>query len=167
MLKKFVSSLLVLSLFMVGCGKKEESGDVMDEDLPQAQECASIADELVKELELDTTCEEAKERVMYGMFFNTSADDPENVITDGKVYLSKEGKSDTIGVFKTTDMDKTLADLQDYLDTQKENSEMYSPEEVFKISNAVVETDDSNMLVVLIVCDNIEEAKNLAKQVLK
>ena len=101
------------------------------------------------------------------MFFNTSADDPENVITDGKVYLSKEGKSDTIGVFKTTDMDKTLADLQDYLDTQKENSEMYSPEEVFKISNAVVETDDSNMLVVLIVCDNIEEAKNLAKQVLK
>ena len=49
--------------------------------------------------------------------------------------------------------------LDEYLSAQMALSQMYSPEEVFKISNAVIDTSNDGKYVILVVCNDIEEAK--------
>ena len=158
MLKKFVSSLMVL-LLLAGCAADE---NVIAEHAP----VSDMADQLVEELGM-TDLKEVKERVLYGMFFETTKDSEDNFVTDGKVYRGEDKSADTVGVFETTDTEKCLAYLQKYLETQKANSQMYSPEEVFKIDNAVLETGYDGTVVILVVANEIEKAQTAVNEMLK
>ena len=158
MLKKFVSSLMVL-LLLAGCAADE---NVIAEHAP----VSDMADQLVEELGM-TDLKEVKERVLYGMFFETTKDAEDNFVTDGKVYRGEDKSADTVGVFETTDTEKCLAYLQKYLETQKANSQMYSPEEVFKIDNAVLETGYDGTVVILVVANEIEKAQTAVNEMLK
>ena len=152
MLKKFVSSLLAL-LILCGCTSSEGSVN----NGTQAQQAA---EKLVRRLGMTDTMEEVRYRVVKGLFFQG-----EDVITDGSVYYSKiNGNKDTVGVFYTDDTETCMKYLQEYLKDQKTATESQYPEEVFKISNAVV--DENGKVVVLVVTSDIEEAKKQVKQFL-
>jgi len=157
MLKKFVSSILAIVL-LAGCGSKEGKDQGASETQNQ-QTCAEIAETLVNDLDLGDSVTEAKTRVVYGSFFNAREGDEGLPVTDAAAYLPAEKNSDTVAVFETTDAETVKTLLETYLSAQKALSEMYSPEEVFKISNAVIDTNNDGSLVVLTVCSDIEAAK--------
>lgn len=163
MLKKFVSSILAIVL-LAGCGGKtgSEGGDAE----AVAASCAEIASELVNDLNLGDVVTEAKTRVVYGSFFNAREGDADCPVIDAAAYLPSDKNSDTIGVFRTEDAEAVKALLNDYLSAQQALSQMYSPEEVFKISNAIVETSSDAKTVILVVCNDIEEAKKKVNAVL-
>ncbi|MBQ7993678.1 MAG: DUF4358 domain-containing protein [Solobacterium sp.] len=164
MLKKFVSSILAIVL-LAGCGSKEGKDQSASETQNQ-QTCAEIAETLVNDLDLGDSVTEAKTRVVYGSFFNAREGDEGLPVTDAAAYLPAEKNSDTVAVFETTDAETVKTLLETYLSAQKALSEMYSPEEVFKISNAVIDTNNDGSLVVLTVCSDIEAAKAKVSEVL-
>jgi hypothetical protein len=165
MLKKFVSSILAVVL-LCGCGSKSEDGGSSASDTQNVQSCAEIAGTLVKDLDLGDAVTEAKTRIVYGSFFNTREGDESLPVTDAAAYLPAEKNSDTVAVFRTTDAETVKTLLETYLSAQKALSEMYSPEEVFKIANAVIDTNSDGSLVVLTVCSDIEAAKAKVSAVL-
>lgn len=164
MLKKFVSSILAIVL-LAGCGSKEGK-DQSASETQNRQTCAEIAETLVNDLDLGDSVTEAKTRVVYGSFFNAREGDEGLPVTDAAAYLPAEKNSDTVAVFETTDAETVKTLLETYLSAQKALSEMYSPEEVFKISNAVIDTNNDGSLVVLTVCSDIEAAKAKVSEVL-
>lgn len=156
MLRKFVSSLLAVIL-LAGCGSKTETGD--NTQAANSASCAEIASSLVEQLALGDSVNEAKTRIVYGSFFNAREGDENLPVSDAAAYLPADKNSDTVAVFKTSDAEAVNEMLETYLSSQKALSEMYSPEEVFKISNAIIETSKDGSLVVLVVCNDIETAK--------
>ena len=91
-------------------------------------------------------------------------------LTDDKIaYLAiDKGNSTTIAVFvadEDTSVDVLREHLLKYLDTQKVTIENNYPTEVFKISNAVLE--DNGRVVVLVVADNIEDARKYVNDILE
>lgn len=163
MLKKFVSSILAIAL-LAGCGGKSDNAGSDTETAGAA--CAEIAADLVNQLDLGDVVTEAKARIVYGSFFNAREGDEDCPVTDAAAYLPTDKNSDTIGVFRTDDAETVVSMLNDYLSAQKALSEMYSPEEVFKISNAIVETSKDGKIVILAVCNDIEDAKKKINAVL-
>ena len=164
MLKKFVSSMLAV-LLITGCSAPASS-DTQESAPVSHAPVEQMADGLVKDLGM-SELKEVKERVLYGMFFETKKDAEDNFVTNGKVYRGEDKNADTIGVFETTDTEKCLEYLNKYLDTQKANSQMYSPEEVFKIDNAILETSKDGSVVVLVVSSEIEKAQTAVNELLK
>lgn len=162
MLKKFVSSLLAV-LLIAGCA----GGGSADETVREHKPVAEMAEGLVSTLGMESDLKEVKERVLYGMFFETRKDAEDNFVTDGKVYRGEDKNADTIGVFETTDNAKCIEYLKKYLETQKANSQMYSPEEVFKIDNAVLESSKDGSVVVLVISSEIEKAQTAVNELLK
>ena len=164
MLKKFVSSLMAVML-LVGCGGSSAEEPVQEPAAEKA-DVAAIAADIVKDLELGDLVTEAKTRIVYGSFFNAREGDEDCPVTDASAYLPNEKNSDSVGVFSVSDNEAAMAMLNDYLSAQKALSEMYSPEEVFKITNAIVESSDDGSLIIMVVCNDIEAAKKKVAAVL-
>lgn len=156
MLKKFVSSILAIVL-LAGCGSKPAADG--NDTQSAAASCAEIAANLVNELGLSDVVTEAKSRIVYGSFFNAREGDEDLPVKDAAAYLPSEKNSDTVGVFATDNAESVKAMLDEYLSAQMALSQMYSPDEVFKISNAVIDTSNDGKYVILVVCNDIEEAK--------
>lgn len=153
MLKKFVSSVLAIVL-LTGCAAKTSGASSSS---LSADERASA---LITKLNLSSLTS-TKDRVIKGMIFNG-----EDVTSDAALYTSSQtGNSDSVGVFYTTDVDKCKEALTSYLDSQKANAQTYNADQVFKISNAVVQDNGSE--VIFVVCDDIEAAKKAVKDALK
>lgn len=154
MLKKFVSSILAVIL-LAGCSGG--SAGVQEEVVP-AFDASQTASEIVKDLGLTDSMQELKEKNVIRMFFAGE----EDVVTDCSVYRSTDnGNSDTIGVFVTRDNAKVKEYLDAYLADIKAQTETYYPEEVFKISNAVIEEKEG--VVILAICEDIEKAKTTVR----
>lgn len=155
MLKKFVSSILAVFLFC-GCSPVQPHSA---HETPSGS-AKDIALRVMNKLEMTDSMQEVKNRVVKGMLFYG-----EEVVSDASVYFSAEdGNSDAVGVFIAEDMDKAREYIASYLEEQKQNTQTYHPEEVFKISNAVLK-DNGNMMI-LIVCSDIEDAKKAAEEYL-
>ncbi|MCH3962579.1 MAG: DUF4358 domain-containing protein [Solobacterium sp.] len=153
MLKKFVSSLLAV-VMLCGCAAKTDTGS-------DAATADSMASSLISKLKLSSSLSATKDRIIKGMVFNG-----EDIVSDSALYTSSEtGNSDSVGVFYAKDLDTCKQDVNAYLDTQKANAQTYNADQVFKISNAVVE--DNGSIVVMVVCDDIESAKKAVKEALK
>ena len=153
MLKKFVSSLLAI-LLLAGCAS---GGSAASEKNPGFS-AASTAQEIVKDLGLTDSMQELKQKNVVRMFFQGQ----EDAVTDCSVYRSTDnGNSDTAGVFVTNDNAKVKEYLDAYLKDIKAQTETYFKEEVFKISNAVVEEKDG--IVILVIAEDIEKARTTAR----
>ncbi len=151
MLKKFVSSVLAVML-LAGCGEQQSVSSKKD-----ANEMASA---IVSNLEMNESMSEQKARVINGLFFFE-----EGEVEDSALYLSNEKSADVVGVFKTTNMDESLTKVDDYVKTMKQMTLTYTPDELFKIDNAIVV--HNNDTIILIVCDQIEAAKAQADEYIK
>ena len=152
MLKKFVSSLLAV-LLLAGCS----AGSAQSEVVP-AFSASETALEIVKDLELTEAMEELKPKNVVRMIFQGD----EDAVTDCSVFRSRNsGNSDTIGVFVTRDNEAVKEYLDTYLNDIKAQTETYYPEEVFKISNAVIEEKEG--VVILVIAEDIEKARRTAR----
>ncbi len=150
---RFVLKLaLCVSLLLCGCskadnGKGNKQSNVQD-----------IADELVAVLNLQDEVETAKPRIVKGMLF--AGDD---VVDESAVYMPVDSTNcDIVGVFRTSKVKLCREYLQEWLTDRKEELEIYYPSQVFKISNAVLV--NSRTTVILVVCENIEDAKVYAEK---
>lgn len=151
MLKKFVSSLLAL-VILAGCAGGS--------DISSRQSAKATAEQLVNNLGLTDSMKEIKERHIQGYFFQG-----EEITTDASVFYSTEtGNSDTVGVFYTEDPETCLSYIETYLVDQKSQTQTYYPEEVFKISNAIV--DSEGHVVILVICNDIERGKKIVSALL-
>ena len=101
------------------------------------------------------------ERVVKGLFFFD-----EGLVNDAKLYMDSTNKSaDLVGVFKTSDPDAVESKINDYLTSLKETTQMYNPDEVFKIDNAIIKKGADQVIVVI--ADDIEQAGKIVESLIK
>lgn len=156
MLKRYVSSLLVLT-FLCGCmnqptGEIIPVGSEMEDSNSDEYE---MAVKLMEETDMKDSMTQITSRKMTGMLF----DGDKSVINGGVLFLSsKEGNTDTVGVFTTDQLDKCRVNLSDYLADKKSEVEIYNPDETFKISNAII-SDNGKDRIVMVVSPDIEKAR--------
>lgn len=177
MSKKYVSSLLLLSL-LTGCywdEYHEESVTIQKptttvtpeaeqvEEAETSSKAYEKATEIVEQLQLqDTMDKPLVEGAIKGLFFQ--GDDSK--YTDACVYLSNiAGNSNTVAVFQTNNSNDVKASLQTYLESAEANAQEYFGEEVNKIKNALLDSNDK--YVVLVIADDMEQAKNIVEKILK
>ncbi len=149
MLKKFVSSFLAL-VMLAGCGSATGGSKAAAADQAQS---------IIKDLGLTEKLEQVDDRIIQGLFFFD-----EGLVDEAAFYIANDKSADAVGIFKTEDPDKVTEYVTDYLKATKEQMQNYYPDEVFKIDNAVVESGDGR--VVLIISEDIEKAKSEAKKIL-
>ena len=116
-----------------------------------------IAKHILEELEMENM-EMLKERNMRALVFGGK-----EIYSDGVIYHSTADKSDTVGVFYVTDLETALQDVKDYVTSLEGMTNVYDMSEIFKISNAVIR-DNGTDKIVLIIADDIEQAKQLADE---
>lgn len=150
MFKKFVSSFLAL-LMLCGCGNGSVKKNTAD--------CATQAEQIVKALAMEEKMDAVQGRVIQGLFFFE-----DDVIQDQALYIANDKSADVVGVFIVSNMDSAKASIQTYLTTLKAQMQNYYPDEVFKIDNAVVMNNDTE--VILIIANDLEKAKEEAKTLL-
>ena len=75
------------------------------------------------------------------------------------------GNSNTVAVFQTKNSDDVKASLQTYLESTEANAQEYFGEEVNKIKNALLDSNDK--YVVLVIADDMDQAKNIVEKILK
>ena len=156
MMKKLI---VVLTLcFLVGCTTRRNTS--VTHDTNRVLDVGKVASQLLRKLNLT----DSMEQVMDSVFMQGED------LTDDKIaYLAIEkGNSNTIAVFvadEDTSVDVLREHLIKYLDSQKVTIENNYPTEVFKISNAVLE--DNGRVVVLVVADNIEDARKYVNDILE
>ena len=102
-----------------------------------------------------------KERNVRGMFF-----DGEALSTDVAVLLRDDGIASLVGVFYVTDLEAAKAEIQKYVNTLKNQTNIYNASEIFKIDNAVL-MDNGKDKIVLIIDKDVESSKKLAEKAVK
>ena len=153
-IRKCVScALMVLSL--CGCSAVKSSATP---SATTASQALIEADEIAEKLSLTDSLQQLKNRTVKGMIF--SGDD---LYSDAAVLMSNTGTADTVGVFYVTDFNNAKTDIQNYLKNLETQTNVYDATEIFKISNAVMEDNGTDKIVVIIASD-IETARKLAKQ---
>lgn len=173
MLKKFASSICVIAL-LAGCSSKKDDTDTVKIQDPvssvnqeqNTEETGNVAEEakqLVDTLGMsDTMDEPLVSAAVNGLFFQGDS----SLTTDACVYLSKvAGNSDTVAVFATKNTDDVENAIQKYLDSTKANATEYFGEEVQKISDAVVESNKNQ--VILVIASDKDQAKSAVDSILK
>ena len=148
MLKKFVSSILCV-LLLVGCGSSTSGG----------QTASAQAESIVSQLNLSDKMDKVEDRIIKGLFFFE-----EGTLKDSAVYIANDKSADIVAVFQSDDTAAVKAKVDTYLATAKEQMQNYYPDEVFKIDNAIVQ--EAGDKVVLIVANDIENARKIAESVL-
>ena len=149
MLKKFVSSLLVI-LVLVGCSSGGGSSS-------SKANAGDIAASLVKDLKLEEKVVSTEDRIIQGLMFF-----PENAVEESALYLSNDKKADTVGVFKAKDVDACKECIETYRETLKSQMQSYAPGETFKVDSAIIE--EKNGYVIFVICDNLEDARKLVEK---
>ena len=140
MLKKFVSSLLVI-LVLVGCSSGGGSSS-------SKATAGDIAASLVKDLKLEEKVVSTEDRIIQGLMFF-----PEDSVEESALYLSNDKKADTVGVFKAKDAEKCKECIETYRETLKSQMQSYAPGETFKVDSAIIE--EKNGFVIFVICDNL------------
>lgn len=148
MLKKFVSSILCI-LLLAGCGSSTSAG----------QAASAQAESIVSQLNLSDKMDKVEDRIIKGLFFFE-----EGTLKDSSVYIANDKSADIVAVFQSDDTAAVKDKINTYLSTAKEQMQNYYPDEVFKIDNAIVQ--EAGDKVVLIVTNDIENARKIAESVL-
>lgn len=103
--------------------------------------------------------DKVEDRIIKGLFFFE-----EGTLKDSSVYIANDKSADIVAVFQSDDTAAVKDKINTYLSTAKEQMQNYYPDEVFKIDNAIVQ--EAGDKVVLIVTNDIENARKIAESVL-
>lgn len=157
-----VSGLLVMSgcadLRLLAATMKSTSSPAVQEEVSDSA-ASKTAAKIMDRLGLSGTMSALKERNMRSLVFQGN-----EIYSDGVIYLSQEGKSDSVGVFFVTDLEEGKRCVEEYVTSLKAQTNVYDSSEIFKISNAVI-ADNGSDEIILIICADIEKAKSLAAEI--
>ncbi|MGM9941556.1 MAG: DUF4358 domain-containing protein [Bulleidia sp.] len=165
MLKRFVSSSLIVLLCLSGCTAKADSEiiPVLQEKEPDHSREDAMAQTIMETLGNSDEMTPVRTRMMVGMLF----DGDKTMMKSGVLYLSTlKDDTDTIGVFTTDHLDECMEYVSSYLAQKKAEAEIWSPDEAFKISNATL-VDNGKDTIVLIIHKDIAAAASIAESVMK
>ena len=171
---KFIRCLLAAT-FLMGCTTQlDESvtiekpskpvssatAETVEEDTSKVDdEAKQIVDTLKMSNSMDTSL---SNETINGLFFQGKS----SLTSDACVYLSKEADSaDAVAVFATKKSDEVKEYIEQYLESAQSNTEEFSEEEVKKIKNAIVESNDKR--VILVIASNAASAKKVIEKILK
>ncbi|MBR2067838.1 MAG: DUF4358 domain-containing protein [Solobacterium sp.] len=156
MLKKFVSSLLIIVL-LISCGSKNNSNEEAGSNQATIKDLsvADAAKKLAEDLGMINELTEFPSNRTLAMLFQNDKE----AVEEAALYLSSDKKADTVGVFKVKETEKCKEYIQSYISSLKDRANNYTPEETFKIDKAIVETNDDSSIIVFVIADNIEDAK--------
>lgn len=157
----FNKIILIFSLLLV-CGCSVIPSNSSSTTNPEIEEnkAEELAANIVSDLKMENMTK-LKNRTMLGLFL---AGD-KSLSNDYAGYLSDDsGNANTVAVIYTSNVEQVTKYVQSFLDDQESNVEMYYPSEVFKVSNAILANNDT--LVILIIADDIEEAKTIVQNVI-
>jgi hypothetical protein len=155
-MKKLVIYLLSIVLL---CGCSYSQASITSEE--QKSQAELETEQLISALDMDNLVQ-VKNRVVLGMVFSGDKD----VIHDSCMYRSDtDGDYDMVGVFYPNDMDKALSYLDEYLSSLKSECNKNYPQEVFKISNAIVKHNENE--IILVISSNIEKARTQVESILE
>lgn len=158
MLKKLVCGILA-TILLTGCSYLNTSAS-STASVETTSKSEKLASELITELEMENMSQ-LKQRTVLGMFL---AGD-KSLSDDCAAYLSSEsGNTDTILVVYTSNMDQVKEYVQDYLDEEKSSIQYTYPNEVFKVSNAILENNEE--CLILVIASDINTAKTLVENML-
>lgn len=163
MSKRYASSVLILT-FLCGCTNRP-TGEIIPVGSEMEDSSSSeyeMAKKLMEETDMNDSMTQITSRKMTGMLF----DGDKSVINEGVLFLSsKEGNTDTVGVFTTDHLDTCREKLSDYLKDKKNEVEIYNPDETFKISNAII-SDNGKDRIIMVVSPDIEKARKAVDDLL-
>ena len=140
---------MVLLLCLFGCQK-----EVINNEL----ETHKLAERIVEEVGVKDKVRLIEDRLVPGVIFFD-----EDLILENALYIG-ENSADTVGVFRTNDVNKTTKFIQDYLKSMKEELKNQNPSESFKVDNAILEHNEDT--VILIVAEDLEKAKRICRDAL-
>lgn len=140
MLKKFVISLSLL-LILVGCADTKQVSEIniaeVSEKLYEVSDFSGVK----------LTLQQAQ-----GILFLTDE------VIDAKVFVADDNTSDIVAVIQSSDVDTTIASLNDYKDQLVNMANAYSPEELKQINNAYLVSE--GQYIVFVICDDYESVIN-------
>ena len=166
MLKRYVSSILFILFFAYGCTPAKVEGEIIP-TVSEEETDVSQQDTIAQEIMYELGCEDEMTRVRTRMMNGILMDGDSEIIKAGVLYLSNdEYCADAVGVFDTDHLEECVSNLQSYLKDIKQNVEYYSPDEAFKVSNAVC-VDDGEGRIIMIIHKDIASASRIAQAQLK
>ncbi len=132
---------LILLLVLSSCNVKKQNKITGTEQ---------IVNKLLPQINDYKKLEKVKERVVKGLFFKNQKPYEEAII----YCFRDDSRANMLAVIKTKDR-KTVSDcLHDFLVEKKRKMIKYYPNEVFKVSNAIM--SETNDYLILVIDDNIE-----------
>lgn len=156
MLKKFVSSLLVL-LMVAGCSSTEKQAvEEKVEEVKVALKDVNV-DELLEAAGLDETTVEVDETTAKMLM------DLGDAAKDFEMYVADNNTADLMAIFDCEDVDAVKDAVGTYLEEIKAQAASYAPEEIEKIDNALIEEKDG--LLWVIVSENLDAAKEYIENI--
>ncbi|MBE6030753.1 MAG: DUF4358 domain-containing protein [Clostridiales bacterium] len=163
-MKKIITLVLVLTTIMTlaACGGGTQDYNPYTRDLDEDAFAATLLAK-IEFGDIMTEVDDDAAGVLYSLYGLT-----ENDYDDLSVYMSTGATAEEIAVISVENEDqaaKVGAVLVDRIDAQIKSYENYAPDEVEKLSNAIVEQVDD--VVILIVCEDYEQYRTAKDDFLK
>ena len=157
MVKKILG--IILSFFLLcGCTTVSQTSTNSSTETTQSE---IETKQLASALDMEKLVK-VKNRVVLGMVFGGDKD----AVKEASMYRSNaDGNYDMVAIVYPKDLDACLNYIDDYLNTLKTECNKNYPQEVFKISNAIVKHNDSKIIVVI--TSDIENARVEVEKILE
>ncbi len=157
-MRKFFVGIVFPVFLLFGCTMPSQSTINSSTETTQSE---IETEQLVSALDMNDLVK-VKNRVVLGMVFAGDKD----VVKEATMYRSNtDGNYDMVAVVYPQDLNACLNYIDEYLSTLKIECNKNYPQEVFKISNAIVKNNDSKIIVVI--TNDIENARVQAEKVLE
>lgn len=139
---------LILIVFLVGCGKKEE---IVISDLSSAiSESVKFSERLTQ---LDT------ENIEKRYSLNTKD------YADAVAFVGTVSTCDEYVIIKTESAESVAKKLKEYVSNKKDDYKTYRPNETYKLDSAMIEVHNNS--VVMIITEDSKKAQNVYEEYLK
>lgn len=153
---------LIMVMTLAACGGGSQDYNPYARDLDEDAFAATLLAK-IEFSDIMTEVDDDAAEILYSLYGLT-----ENDYDDLSVYMSTGATAEEIAVISVENEDqaaKVGAVLVDRIDAQIKSYENYAPDEVEKLSNAIVEQVDD--VVILIVCEDYEQYRTAKDDFLK
>ena len=153
---------LIMVMTLAACGGGSQDYNPYARDLDEDAFAATLLAK-IEFSDIMTKVDDDAAEILYSLYGLT-----ENDYDDLSVYMSTGATAEEIAVISVENEDqaaKVGAVLVDRIDAQIKSYENYAPDEVEKLSNAIVEQVDD--VVILIVCEDYEQYRTAKDDFLK
>ncbi len=178
-IKKIVAATMLATLVFTACGSDSSSSGSSSKASSSASSASSSAEsssaEVPAEIDINAVAEALKTEVKFDGEMTKLDDEVAKIMVEvpeggqGMIYaIQGEQSADNFGVYKCADagqVDTVIANINTYLNDNKDEMSKYKPEDVPKIENAIIKKS-GNYAVFCVTADNAK-AKEVIERFFK